>query len=131
MSRSRCCGACTLFGWPTCRKRWSAAVLNDMAFNGAGPLFVYAFALIQGTLFEKTENLLYVLVVHLIVDYFLFQEIVTSYYPASAHGGIAVPRFGSATQSALSRLDRPKSSVHCTATLMRPARNRTRIASLG
>jgi hypothetical protein len=57
------------------------AVLNDMAFTGVGPLFVYTFALIQGTMFEKTENLLYVVVVHLIVDYFLFQEIVTHYYP--------------------------------------------------
>lgn len=57
------------------------AVLNDMAFTGAGPLFIFAFALIQGTMFEKTERLLYVLAVHLIVDYFLFQEIVTHYYP--------------------------------------------------
>lgn len=57
------------------------AVLWDMAFRGVGPVFVYAFALTQGAMFERTENLLYVLAVHLIVDYFLFQEIVTAYYP--------------------------------------------------
>jgi hypothetical protein len=57
------------------------AVLNEMAFTGVGPVFVYSFALIQATMFEKTENLLYVVVVHLVVDYFLFQEIVTHYYP--------------------------------------------------
>jgi hypothetical protein len=57
------------------------AVLNDMAFTGVGPLFVYAFALTQGALFERAENLITVLLVHVIVDYFLFQEIVTAYYP--------------------------------------------------
>lgn len=57
------------------------AVLWDMAFRGVGPVFVYAFALTQGLMFRRTENLLYVLVVHLIVDYFLFQEIVTAHYP--------------------------------------------------
>jgi hypothetical protein len=62
------------------------AVLYDMAFTGMGPLFVYVFALTQGALFERSENLLTVLLVHLIVDYFLFQEIVTAYYPSLTTG---------------------------------------------
>jgi membrane protease YdiL (CAAX protease family) len=57
------------------------AVVFDMAFTGIGPVFVYLFALTQAALFERSEQLLTVLLVHLIVDYFLFQEIVTAYYP--------------------------------------------------
>jgi hypothetical protein len=32
-------------------------------------------------MFERSRVLIYVLAVHLIVDYFLFQEIVEAYYP--------------------------------------------------
>ena len=60
------------------------AVLYDMAFTGWGPLFVYTLALTQGAMYERSKVLLYVLVVHLIVDYFLFQEIVSAYYPGLA-----------------------------------------------
>jgi membrane protease YdiL (CAAX protease family) len=56
-------------------------VLYDMAFTGWGPVFVYALALTQGFMFERSKVLLWVLIVHLIVDYFLFQAIVTRYYP--------------------------------------------------
>lgn len=57
------------------------AVLYDMAFSGWGPLFVYVLALTQGAMFERSRVLLWVLMVHLIVDYWLFQAIVTFYYP--------------------------------------------------
>jgi membrane protease YdiL (CAAX protease family) len=57
-------------------------VLYDMAFTGWGPVFVYTLALTQGFMFERSKVLLWVLIVHLIVDYFLFQGIVTRYYPA-------------------------------------------------
>jgi hypothetical protein len=56
-------------------------VLYDMAFTGWGPVFVYILALTQGFMFERSKVLLWVLIVHLIVDYFLFQAIVTRYYP--------------------------------------------------
>ncbi len=56
-------------------------VLYDMAFTGWGPVFVYTLALTQGFMFERSKVLLWVLIVHLIVDYFLFQAIVTRYYP--------------------------------------------------
>ena len=57
------------------------SVLSTMAFIGIGPILVFLFALTQGSMFEKSENLLYVLLVHLIVDYFLFWNIVAGYYP--------------------------------------------------
>jgi hypothetical protein len=56
-------------------------VLYDMAFTGWGPVFVYILALTQGFMFKRSKVLLWVLIVHLIVDYFLFQGIVSSYYP--------------------------------------------------
>jgi hypothetical protein len=57
------------------------AVLYDMAFRGWGPLFVLFLALTQGIMFERSRVLVYVLAVHLVVDYFLFQAIVEAYYP--------------------------------------------------
>jgi hypothetical protein len=64
------------------------AVLFDMAFAGIGPALVYLFALTQGSMFEESENLLYVLIVHLIVDYFLYWEIVTGHYPGYLRTGL-------------------------------------------
>jgi hypothetical protein len=60
------------------------SILYDMAFSGWGPVFVYALALTQGAMFERSRALLWVLLVHLIADYFLFQAIVSHYYPALA-----------------------------------------------
>jgi membrane protease YdiL (CAAX protease family) len=58
------------------------SVLYDMAFTGWGPVFVGVLALTQGVMYERSKVLIWVLIVHLIVDYFLFQAIVTRYYPA-------------------------------------------------
>lgn len=57
------------------------AVLFDMAFTGLGLVVVFLFAWTQGAMFEKSESLLWVLIVHLIVDYFLVAFIVQTYYP--------------------------------------------------
>ncbi|MEM6427688.1 MAG: hypothetical protein AAF708_00505 [Deinococcota bacterium] len=57
------------------------SILWDMTFRGFGPLFVYTFAITQGAMYERSRVLLWVLIVHLIVDYFLFQQIVATYYP--------------------------------------------------
>ncbi len=56
-------------------------VLYDMAFAGWGPVFIAVLALSQGAMFERSRILVWVLIVHLIVDYFLFQIIVEAYYP--------------------------------------------------
>lgn len=57
------------------------SVLYQMAFTGLGPWLIFPFALTQGAMFEGSENLLYVILVHLIVDAFLFAGIVGYYYP--------------------------------------------------
>jgi hypothetical protein len=57
------------------------AVLFDMAFTGLGIFIVFYFAWTQGHMFEKSESLLWVLIVHLIVDYILVAMIVQNYYP--------------------------------------------------
>ncbi len=62
------------------------AVLFDMAFTGAGVVIVYLFAWTQGSMFEKSESLLWVLIVHLIVDFFLVAAIVNFYYPGTGMG---------------------------------------------
>jgi len=60
------------------------SVLTRMAFTGIGPVLIYIFALTQGIMFEESESLLYVLVVHLIVDAFLVAGILGAYYPGHA-----------------------------------------------
>ena len=57
------------------------SVLYDMAFTGIGPFIVGLFAWTQAAMFEESENLLYVLVVHLIVDAFLVMAILSYHYP--------------------------------------------------
>ncbi|MEZ4607740.1 MAG: hypothetical protein R2880_09615 [Deinococcales bacterium] len=58
------------------------AILWDMAFRGVGPIIVYLFALSQGAMYERSKVLLWVLIVHMIVDYVLFQAIVSAHYPS-------------------------------------------------
>lgn len=60
------------------------AVLYDMAFTGIGPVVVYAFALTQGLMYERSRNLLCVLIVHIIVDAFLLAAIFEYFYPPTA-----------------------------------------------
>ena len=57
------------------------AVLYHMAFTGWGILIVYLFALTQGAMFERSGILLWVLIVHLIVDFFLVMAILQYHYP--------------------------------------------------
>jgi membrane protease YdiL (CAAX protease family) len=57
------------------------SVLYDMAFTGVGPLIIYGFALTQGAMYERERCLLYVLIVHLIVDAFLVAAILQYHYP--------------------------------------------------
>ena len=57
------------------------SVLYHMAFTGAGIYIVYIFALTQGAMYERSRVLLWVLIVHLIVDVFLVIAILQHYYP--------------------------------------------------
>jgi len=58
-----------------------SSVLYQMAFSGWGPVFIFILALTQGFMFERSKVLIWVLIVHLIIDFFLFQAIVQRYYP--------------------------------------------------
>jgi membrane protease YdiL (CAAX protease family) len=62
------------------------SVLYDMAFTGHGIWIVYAFALTQGVMYEKSRVLLWVLLVHLIVDLFLVLAILQWHYAGNAPG---------------------------------------------
>lgn len=57
------------------------SVLYNMAFTGIGPFVVYYFALTQGWMYEKSKCLLWVLIVHILVDYFLVEAIMHYHYP--------------------------------------------------
>ena len=63
-----------------------SAVLTDMAFTGIGPALIYLFALTQGAMFEGSENLLFVLLVHIIVDAVLVAAILHYHYPGFSLG---------------------------------------------
>jgi hypothetical protein len=60
------------------------SVLYTMAFTGAGIFIVYLFALTQGVMYRQSGVLLYVLLVHLIVDVFLVLAILQYHYPERA-----------------------------------------------
>jgi hypothetical protein len=55
--------------------------LHEMAFVGWGPLFICAFALIQGVTYRKTRSLLYIVMLHLMIDTILFYLIANRWYP--------------------------------------------------
>jgi len=57
-----------------------SSFLYDMAFHGPGPIITFLFALIQASLLEKHGSLLYIVLLHLIVDTVLFAYIVANYY---------------------------------------------------
>lgn len=81
----------SLFGFRTANAFGAVlytSVLFDMAFAGIGPVLVYLFALTQGSMFEQSEHLLYVLVVHVIVDYFLYWQIIAGHYPGYVQTGL-------------------------------------------
>jgi membrane protease YdiL (CAAX protease family) len=62
------------------------SVLYDMAFTGHGVWIVYLFALTQGFMYEKSRVLLYVVLVHIIVDVFLVLAILQWHYPGHSPG---------------------------------------------
>jgi hypothetical protein len=62
------------------------SVLYDMAFTGHGIWIVYIFALTQGVMFEKSRVLLWVLIVHLIVDLWLVLAILQWHFPGHSPG---------------------------------------------
>jgi membrane protease YdiL (CAAX protease family) len=62
------------------------SVLYDMAFTGHGIWIVYLFALTQGVMFERSRVLLWVLIVHLVVDLWLVLAILQWHFPGHSPG---------------------------------------------
>jgi len=59
------------------------SVLYKMAFTGWGPLFVGALAITQGAMYEGSRALIWVILVHLIIDLFLLAAILDYHYPGT------------------------------------------------
>lgn len=55
--------------------------LYELGFVGWGPIAVFLFALLQGNVFKRTESLLYIVTIHLSVDFFLFLSLIHSWHP--------------------------------------------------
>ena len=55
--------------------------LHEMAFVGWGPAVIYLFALVQGLTYRKTRSLLYIIVLHVMIDTILFYMIANRWYP--------------------------------------------------
>lgn len=58
--------------------------LYNMGFQGWCPIFVYAFALSQGYMYNRTNSLFYVLAVHLSIDVVLHLALVNLHNPELA-----------------------------------------------
>jgi CAAX prenyl protease-like protein len=56
--------------------------LFELGFRGWIPLVLYPFALTQGYIFKKTDSLLYVITIHLTLDWVLFLALIHAYYPS-------------------------------------------------
>ena len=55
--------------------------LHEMAFVGWGPVVIFAFALVQGLTYKRTGSLLYIIILHLMIDSILFYMIANRWYP--------------------------------------------------
>lgn len=55
--------------------------LFELGFIGWGPLLIYPFALLQGYVFKKTDSLLYVITIHLTLDFILFLALIYAHHP--------------------------------------------------
>ena len=57
------------------------AFLYELGFRGWAPLAIYPFALLQGIVFKKTHNLLYIIAIHLTIDFVLFLALINAHHP--------------------------------------------------
>jgi len=55
--------------------------LHEMAFVGWGPAVIFAFALVQGLTYKRTQSLFYIVILHLMIDTILFYMIANRWYP--------------------------------------------------
>ncbi len=55
--------------------------LYELGFTGWGWIMILIFALIQGYIFQKTESLLYIITIHLTLDFILFLALINAHHP--------------------------------------------------
>jgi membrane protease YdiL (CAAX protease family) len=55
--------------------------LYELGFRGWGPIVIFAFALSQGYIFRATKSLLYIVSVHLVIDFILFLALIHLHHP--------------------------------------------------
>lgn len=55
--------------------------LYELGFQSWGILMVFLLALLQGYIFNRTDSLLYVITIHLVIDLFLFLALIHAYHP--------------------------------------------------
>ena len=59
---------------------WTA-FLYELGFRGWGPFAVFFLALSQGYVFKKTGSLLYIITIHLTIDFMLFLTLIHLHHP--------------------------------------------------
>lgn len=57
------------------------AFLYELGFRGWAPVAIFPFALLQGIVFKKTENLVYIIAIHLTLDLVLYLALIHFHYP--------------------------------------------------
>ncbi len=55
--------------------------LYELGFRGWGPFAIFPFALSQGYIFRKSKSLLYIITVHLTIDFVLFLTLIHLHHP--------------------------------------------------
>lgn len=55
--------------------------LYELGFTGWIPPILYLFALLQGYVFKKTDSLLYVVTIHLSLDFILYLALIDAHHP--------------------------------------------------
>jgi membrane protease YdiL (CAAX protease family) len=59
---------------------WTA-FLYELGFRGWGPIPIFIFALSQGVVFKNTKSLLYIITIHLTIDFVLFLTLIHLHHP--------------------------------------------------
>lgn len=59
---------------------WTA-FLFELGFRGWGPIPIFIFALTQGIVFKNTKSLLYIITIHLTIDFILFLALIHLHHP--------------------------------------------------
>jgi hypothetical protein len=59
---------------------WTA-FLYELGFRGFGPGPIFIFALSQGYIFKRTASVIYIVTIHLTLDFVLYLALVHAYYP--------------------------------------------------